>query len=273
MRRFLLILGAFSFSIFLFGCSKTVATVNGQAITQQSLDTELERAGGKNMLESLVTKKLVEEDAAAKHVSATDQEVEQQFQDFKKTLGPTELQNLTPDKVQNLKDDLKFNILLRKAIMAKIPENEIQNFYNKNQDGLSEVELSAIVVADENQAKAISAELNQGKDFGTLAGQFSIDPAGRQRGGFVGYVPKGQLEQLSPALAQAAFALNVGQVSEPIKTPKGYYLLKVTNKKITFDQVKDEVERLMASERAKSYIDDLRDKAKIDYKGEYAKSK
>lgn len=270
MRKFLA-WGLFVFALsFIYGCSKTVATVNGQAITERQLDRDLERAGGKSMLDTLVGRKLVEQDAANKHVAVADQEVEKQVKELKKSLGPSEQQNLTGDKLKAIRDDIRFNILMRKAIIASVPDSEKRAYFEKNKDLLPEVELSAIVVGDEKQGQAIQQELERGKDFASLAREFSLDPVGRERGGYVGFASKGNLEQLSPALAEAAFSLDAGQVSDLIKTPKGFYILKVLSKKDSYDQLKDEVERQMASDRAKGYLEELRAKAKISYKGQYA---
>jgi len=256
--------------LFFYGCSKPVATVNGKPVTERELDRELERAGGKNMLETLISQKLVEQDAAAKHISVSDQEVEKQIEELKKTLGPTEQQNLTGDKLKMIRDNIRFNILLRKTITASVSEADKKAYFEKNKDVLPEVELSAIVVADEKQAQAIEQELKRGKDFASLSREFSIDPMGRERGGYVGFASKGNLAQLSPSLAQAAFSLKPGEVSGIVKTPKGFYILKIASMRDTYDQLRDEVERQIASDRAKGYLDDLRAKAKVAYKGEYA---
>lgn len=271
MRPFFSLILIFIIGSFLLGCAKTAATVNGQRVTQKDLDRELEKAGGKNMLESLISKKLVEQDAAAKHITVAPEEVNQQLNEIKKGLTPVDLQTMTGEKLQQVREEVHFNILLRKAITSKISENDIRAYYEKNKDLLPEVELSVIVVSDPRQAAAILADLQRGKDFATLAGEFSLDPAGRARSGYVGYLSKGNLQQLSPALAQAAFSLKSDQVSPVIKAPRGYYILKVLNKRETYDQLKNQIERQMASDRAKTYLDDLREKAKIDYKGEYVK--
>src|ERR1700738_2310654 len=99
MRQITLFALILSF-VFFYGCTKTVATVNGEAVTQQQLDHELERAGGKNMLETLIGQKLVEEDATAKHVAVTDAEVDSQFADLKKSFTPADQQALIGDKLK-----------------------------------------------------------------------------------------------------------------------------------------------------------------------------
>lgn len=271
MRKFVLIALSFCFTGILMGCSKTVAMVNNQPVTQKELDSELEKAGGKNMLETLINRKLVEQDATTKHVQVTDQEVDDQLNQLKKNFSPADQQSLTGDRLKELRDQIRFNLTLQKSILANVPEAQIRATFDKNKDLLPEVELSVIVAADEKQAGAIVDELHRGKDFAAMASQFSLDPQGRSKGGYVGFLPKGTLQQMSPDIAKAAFSLSPGEISAPVKTQKGYYILKVQSRKDTYEELKTDVERQIAADRAKSYLDDLRNKAKIDYKGEYAK--
>lgn len=267
MRNFVGVLAVCSLFYLFAGCTKTVAMVNGQPITQRELDQKLEEANGKTVLDTLVGRKLVEQDAAKKQVMVSDQEVTKQLDELKKTLN---LSNLSKNRLAIWRDDIRFNLLLQKAIMSGVSESKIKDYYEKNKDILSQVELDILVVGSEKQADAISDALRRGQEFSALASQFSLDAAGRQRGGYVGYVARGNLLQVSPALAQAAFSLKDGAVSPVIKTGKGYYILKVLNTKKSFSELRDIVERQMAADRAKTYLDNLRNKGKIDYKMEFA---
>jgi foldase protein PrsA len=256
---------------FLFcGCSNVVATVNGQPITQQELDKNLEETFGKQMLDTLIVRKLVEQDAKKKGITVSDAEVDAQLDKIKKKLTPADLQNLSGKKLDDLKKQIRFNLLLEKCIMASVPQSEVRSYFEKNKDNLQEVELSDILVEDKKQADAILGDLNRGVPFATVASQFSLDRTTRDNGGYLGVFPKWQLESLYPPLANVAFSLAPGQISKPIKTPNGYYILKVLNRKNSFDQLKDEVEGEMASQRIKQYLQNLRESAKIDYKGEFA---
>jgi foldase protein PrsA len=256
--------------LLLYGCSHVVATVNGESITKKQLDRALEQAGGKQMLQNLITEKMIKEYAAAHHVQVSDQEVEKEVSKVKKTLGPLNLQTLTPNRLKNLKKSIKLNLLLQKDIMATIPKSKVRAFYEANKSSLPEAELSAIVVADPKQAQAILSDLKKGKPFATEASQFSLDPVGRENGGYLGYVSEGDLMKMSPAIAKAVFSLKSGEVSSPIKTPKGYYILKALNFKNHFVQLKSEIETLMAHDRVKTFLLKLRTEYKVVYKGSYA---
>jgi len=78
----------------------------------------------------------------------------------------------------------------------------------------------AIQVANEGNATAVENELNNGTDFATVAGEYSLDNTTKQYGGDLGWVPQGIL---IPELDKAAFSLAVGNVSEPILASNGYY--------------------------------------------------
>ncbi len=79
-----------------------------------------------------------------------------------------------------------------------------------------------ILVDQEFEAQDILKKLKEGDSFEFLAGEFSNCPSGKE-GGNLGTFGKGQMV---PAFEKAAFELEVGQVSGPVKTQFGYHLIK-----------------------------------------------
>ncbi len=73
----------------------------------------------------------------------------------------------------------------------------------------------------------IQDELNKGADFETLAQTYSDCPSAAQ-GGDLGYFARGQMV---PEFEEAAFALEIGEVSEPVLTEFGYHLIRVDDKR------------------------------------------
>jgi parvulin-like peptidyl-prolyl isomerase len=73
-----------------------------------------------------------------------------------------------------------------------------------------------------------------------------------------------------PEFEEAAFALKVGDVSEPVKTQFGYHIITVTDRTESapqsFDEVRDNIRRALISEYVESLLDDLQNKAKIEIK-------
>ncbi len=82
-----------------------------------------------------------------------------------------------------------------------------------------------ILVNQEFEIQDILKKLEEGKTFEQLAKDFSQCPSG-ESGGSLGEFGKGMMV---PAFDKAAFALNVGEVSGPVKTQFGYHLIKRTS--------------------------------------------
>ena len=98
--------------------------------------------------------------------------------------------------------------------------------------------------AAEDKIKATIARLKKGEDFEKVAKEVTEDPSGKANGGDLGYFTK---EQMVPEFAEAAFKLNKGEISEPVKTQFGWHVIKVEDKRIkpppTFDEVKPQIEK------------------------------
>lgn len=86
------------------------------------------------------------------------------------------------------------------------------------------VRASHILVDKHSQALRVLEELNEGKGFGELARRYSTCPSGK-RGGDLGFFGRGQMVR---EFENAAFALEVGGVSQPVKTQFGYHIIKRT---------------------------------------------
>ena len=87
-----------------------------------------------------------------------------------------------------------------------------------------EYKISHILVATEDEAKAIAADLNQGKDFGTMAKEKSKDSGSSQNGGELGWL---YLDGVSNQFNEAARNLKKGEISKPVKTEFGWHIIKL----------------------------------------------
>ncbi len=72
-------------------------------------------------------------------------------------------------------------------------------------------------------AESLAQRISDGEDFKALATQYSDDPGSKARQGWLG---AGQRESWVPAFSEAAFGLQVDQVSEPVLSPFGYHLIR-----------------------------------------------
>ncbi len=89
---------------------------------------------------------------------------------------------------------------------------------------MSKIAASHILVAQEFEMKDVVKKLNEGETFEKLAQDFSTCPSGKA-GGALGEFSKGMMVK---PFEDAAFALAVGQVSEPVKTQFGFHIIKRT---------------------------------------------
>ena len=94
---------------------------------------------------------------------------------------------------------------------------------------VTQVRASHILVKTANEAMQIKKEIDNGGDFEYYARLYSICPSG-QRGGDLGYFGRGQMV---PEFENKAFSLPVGEVSNPVFSPFGWHLIKVTDRRHT----------------------------------------
>ena len=129
--------------------------------------------------------------------------------------------------------------------------------------GETEVRARHILVPTEDEAKAVVKRLQAGEDFAKLAGELSKDPG--SEGGDLGYFTK---EKMVPEFADAAFKLDVGKLSDPVKSQFGWHVIKVEDKRVKpfppYDGVKDQISRYVAQKAQGELITKLRDGAKIE---------
>jgi peptidyl-prolyl cis-trans isomerase C len=126
-----------------------------------------------------------------------------------------------------------------------------------------EIHARHILVATEAEAKEVAERLKKGEDFATVAKEKSKDPSAE--GGDLGFFPRGQM--LKP-FEDAAFALDVGQISDPVQTQFGWHIIKVEEKRDrplpTFDEVKGAIVSQLVQAKAQEVVTGLRDSAKIE---------
>jgi peptidyl-prolyl cis-trans isomerase C len=127
-----------------------------------------------------------------------------------------------------------------------------------------EVHARHILVATEDEAKAIEALLKKGGDFAALAKEKSKDPSAAD-GGDLGYFTK---EQMVPEFAEAAFKLEKGQISDPVKTQFGWHIIKIEDKRTkptpTFDEVKSQLQTYVEHRTQADMVQKLRSAANIE---------
>lgn len=256
--------------------AKTLVTVNGKAITQQDVDTELMNAtqGRFNQV-------------PADRQAAFRQQVLQQligkeliFDDAKKSgiINSKEYKSEYKKLEQRMKKELAIQVWQKKLLDSiKISQKELKNYYKKNKEEFNEkesVHARHILVKTKAEAEKIIVQLKSlsgeklKEKFIELAKKDSTGPSG-PKGGDLGYFSKGQMV---PAFNDKVFAMKKGQVTlKPVKTQFGYHVIYVEDKKPSmtrsFNEVKVFIEQRLKMEKFKAVMkkkmDALQKKAAI----------
>jgi len=87
----------------------------------------------------------------------------------------------------------------------------------------NKIKCSHILVAKQSESLAIVDRLKNGEKFGKLAKELSIDSGSGKKDGNLGYFTKGMMVK---PFEEVAFKLQIGEVSDPIKTEFGYHIIK-----------------------------------------------
>ena len=87
----------------------------------------------------------------------------------------------------------------------------------------NKIKCSHILVKKQSEALAVLEKLKNGEKFGKLARDLSIDSGSAKRDGSLGYFGRGMMVK---PFEEAAFKLQVGAISEPVKSEFGYHIIK-----------------------------------------------
>ncbi|HTV34406.1 MAG TPA: peptidylprolyl isomerase [Methylocella sp.] len=237
--------------------AKVLATVNGKEITDEdvkladedlrgSLPPQLEGKERDNyLLDYLINSELVAQKAIADKADQTPE--------FAK-------------KLAYYREKLLMEGVLEKIAKNAATDSVVKATYDeeiKKQKPETEIHARHILVGSEEEAKTVWKRLVGGEDFEKLAKELSKDPG--SEGGDLGWFTK---DRMVPEFSDAAFKLEVGQVSDPVKTPFGWHIIEILDKREktppTFDQVKDQVSNYVARKAQLAYVTDLRKNAKIE---------
>lgn len=244
-------------TLWLVGCSNSnnssmIASVNGEEITEDELNETLTTQYGTEVLDTLITNKIIELEAKELGVSVSEEELQKEYDEYASQYGGEdallELLDSYGMDVDDVKKDMETYLLTFKVMEDDlgITEEEIKTYFEENKETYgkaAEVEASHILVEDETTAQEVIDKLNAGGDFAELAKEYSTDTANNEDGGNLGYFGTGEMAE---AFETAAFAMEVGEVSsEPVETEYGFHIIKVTDKiegkEAVFDEVKDTV--------------------------------
>ena len=87
----------------------------------------------------------------------------------------------------------------------------------------AKIKCSHILVEKQGESLAIAERIKKGEKFGRLAKELSIDSGSAKKDGNLGYFTKGMMVK---QFEEVAFKLQIGEISEPVKTEFGYHIIK-----------------------------------------------
>jgi len=233
--------------------SKPLAKVGGVIITEADVDAAIaalgQRGAGYNtpdgrraVLDQLVAKNLFLAEARKNFYEGDPK--------FKADLA-------------KIKDEMLANFAIEKAISSvRADEAEVKKFYDEHKSEFvagETVEASHILVDSEDKAKEILADIRSGNVSFEDAAKANSSCPSSEKGGALGEFTRGQMV---PEFETAAFAMNAGDISEPVKTQFGYHIIKVTNKKeaseIPYEQIKPQLmQRITTDKQQAAYSSKL----------------
>jgi peptidyl-prolyl cis-trans isomerase C len=117
------------------------------------------------------------------------------------------------------------------------------------------------------KAQEIRAKIVAGADFATLAKAESDDTGSAAKGGELGAFKHGQMVK---PFDEAAFTIPVGQVSDPVRTPFGYHLIKISARTSkTFEEAKPDIEKQLKPKIVKEEMDKIKAQTPVTLNDEY----
>jgi peptidyl-prolyl cis-trans isomerase C len=274
---------------------KVLATVNGDPITLAEFEERFQRAGlgpekdaqpevKEEFLNRLIERRMMLREAQRKRFKVSLQEItarietmhKEQGQDVKEALGGMGVD------YEKWKSDIWEDMMIEKLLSREVPRNvhvssaEIRRYYQENPQEFErpeQVRVRQIVVETADEAQRLLDELQRGKtDFAALARAKSTAPEAAE-GGDLGYFAMGEM----PGEFNVVFGLPKGGVSGVVKSPYGFHIFKLEDKrkagKLPLEAASREIavklEQRKQDERYKKWLTDLRARTKfvVNYQG------
>lgn len=275
-----------------------VATVNDKTITQEQFDETLqsykmmvesqygegswdtEISAGQTMgsyyesslLDNMILELLMIEAAEKEGITMTDADLQTQMDEFKAYFDTDEeYKTFLEEKAMTeeyLKESLKKEFLINNYLAVKIEnlqptDDELKTIFDDLKMN-QQVRARHILVNTEDEAKAVIDRLNKGEKFEDLAKELSVDTASGANGGDLDYFSYTDMVQ---PFSDAAFSMEIGDVSEPVKSDFGYHIIEVTDKtvddSVTLETKKDELTEYYKSYKYEDLLEELKSNANI----------
>jgi peptidyl-prolyl cis-trans isomerase C len=274
---------------------KFLATVNGDPITLADFQERFARAGLKpekeaelqvkeEFLNRLIERKMMLREAQRRRIKVGLPEINKRIEamrtepgkDLKETLGGMGID------YEKWKSDIWEDVMIEKLIArdvirnVHVPASEVRRYYNENPQEFErpeQVRVRQIVVATEDEARKVLDQLqNEKADFATVARKKSTAPEAEE-GGNLGYFAMGEM----PGEFNVVFGLPKGGISGVVKSPYGFHIFKLEDKrragKVGLEEASREIAEKLSRQkqdvRYKQWLEELRGRTKfvVNYQG------
>ncbi len=268
---------------------KIVATVDGDPITLGEFQERFTRAGIKpdrddemavktEFLNRLIERKMMLREAQRKRIKVGLPEINEHIETFRAGQGKDIREILAGMGIdfEKWKADIWENIMIEKLMSREVDRHvsvsapEVRRYYQANPqeyDRPEQVRARQIVLPTEDEARTVLEALRNKADFAALAKQKSTAPEA-VNGGDLGYFAMGEM----PAEFNVVFGLPRGAVSSVVKSPYGYHIFKLEEKRSAGRRGLEEVSReihdkLLREKQEKRYqqwLKELRTRTKFE---------
>lgn len=204
----------------------------------------------KQVLDNMVENALVLQEAQEKGISASEQEVQAVISERKNEVDQLLSQGVIDEAflTQAVTEFIIVNKYLEGFVFnsLSVSDGEALDFFNSNKDSVVQVRASHILVATREEADDLLGQINNGANFEELAKQKSTDTGSAQNGGDLGFFSK---TDVVPEFGDTAFLMQVGEPAKVVQTQFGFHIIKVTDKKESFEDFKDQVKAFLISQK------------------------
>lgn len=257
-----------------------------ERLAQQGDAQALKRQVEQQILSQEIRRAVLQPKAEDFDIEITDEDVAQRMEEIKQdfpTQGAFEEalkeQGLTLDQLTELVEDN----LLEEALRAEVTEGtgptdeDLRAYYEENEADYQETAAQHILVEDRKLAARLAKQLqdaraNQLEDlFARLAKQHSTDQSNAGQGGDLGFFKPGDFV---PEFEQAADELEVGEISDPVRTEFGFHVIWVTDRRVApFEDVQGSIEETLgqgaADEAWDAYVRKAYEQAEVKVNPRY----